>query len=240
MRARATTAAPSRSARRAPPIDLKNLPWAKIALGAAVLGGLAFLLSRVVTVEAVEEYASRLNGVVAFGLLLILPLVGFPASLLHIAAGVRFGLVWGLVLVAASIGLQLVASWALVRVWRDRFERSRWIKRVRERIPQGAHASVTVFTVLLPGAPFAAVNYTLPLLGVPLRTLLLCAWPLHVLRSTVTVTLGSQASHLTGTRLAVLLAYAVLILGASWWTYRRLQSQFSNPPPAANGRKPRG
>ena len=107
----------------------------------------------------------------------------------------------------------------------------------RERIPDGAHASVCVFTVLLPGVPYAVINYILPVVGVPLRTFILCAWPLHTLRSTVTVIFGDQSAHLTATRLVVLMAYALMILGASWWTYRRLQSQFSSPSRAANGRK---
>jgi len=223
--------------RRLPPLKLADLPWRKIATGALVVGALAALLYSQLEIEAVHTQAARLNASVAFALLVVLPLVGFPASLLHVAAGIRFGAGIGLALVSLSILLQLLASYALVNRWRTHFERSRWLKRVRERIPDGAHASVCIFAVLLPGAPYAAINYTLPLVGVPLRTFLLCAWPLHSLRSTVTVFLGDQSAHLTATRLAVLIGYAALILAASWWTYRRLQSQFASPPPAAGDRK---
>lgn len=223
--------------RRLPPLKLADLPWGKIATVALAVGALAALLYSQLEIEAVHAQAARLNAGVAFALLVVLPLVGFPASLLHVAAGIRFGAGIGLTLVSLSILLQLLASHALVRRWRSHFERFRWLQRVRERIPDGAHASVCIFTVLLPGAPYAAINYTLPLLGVPLRTFLLCAWPLHSLRSTITVFLGDQSAHLTATRLAVLIGYAVLILAASWWTYRRLQSQFANPPPAGGGRK---
>src|SRR5262249_47952015 len=108
---------------------------------------------------------------------------------------------------------------------------------LRERIPEGAHASICVLAVLLPGAPFAAINYVLPLIGVPLRTYLLCCLPLHVLRSTVTVSFGDQSDHLTPTRLAVLVAYALLILGASVLTYRRVKGQLAGPPSAAGDRK---
>jgi uncharacterized membrane protein YdjX (TVP38/TMEM64 family) len=175
----------------------------------------------------------------AFALLVCLPLVGVPASVLHVAAGIRFGGLLGFGLVALSIALQLLASYAIVRVWRRYFETARWVARLRQRIPQGAHASVCTFTVLLPGAPYSAINYTLALLGVPLRTLLLCAFPLHALRATVTVALGDQSRQLTALRLGALLAYALLILGSSWWMYRRLQSRFSNPRPAADDRKRR-
>ena len=218
-------------------LRLADLPWGKVASYALIFGVISALIYSQLGIEGVHEQAARLNSALAFGLLVILPLVGFPASLLHVAAGIRYGAVTGLALVSLSIVLQLVISYAVVRLWRERFERTRWIRKIRDRIPHGAHASVCVFTVLLPGVPFAAVNYVLPLVGVPLRTFVLCAWPLHTLRSTVTVIFGGQSAHLTAARLTVLIAYALLILGASWWTYRRLQSRFANPPPAAGDRK---
>jgi uncharacterized membrane protein YdjX (TVP38/TMEM64 family) len=218
---------------------LSELPWARIASVLIVIAVLAIALYRQIDMEAVHAYAARLNGAVAFALLTVLPLLGFPASVLHVAAGIRFGAALGLALVSLSILIQLLASYALVRVWRPHFERARWLRKLRARIPEGAHASVSVFTVLLPGAPYAAINYVLPLVGVPLRTFVLCAWPLHTLRSTITVALGHHSAHLTVTRLVVLIAYALTILGASWWMYHRLQSQFSGRPPAAGDRKPR-
>jgi uncharacterized membrane protein YdjX (TVP38/TMEM64 family) len=195
------------------------------------------ILYRTIDMEEVEDQAARLPGAIAFILLVLLPLLGFPASVLHVAAGIRFGALPGFGLVVVSIALQLIASYWIVRVWRRRFEKARWLKRVRERIPKGAHAPVCAFTVLLPGAPFAVVNYTLALIGVPLRTLLLCALPLHALRATITVALGGQSTHLTAMRLGVLVAYALLILGACAWMYHRLQSRFASRRPAAGGRK---
>lgn len=227
----------SRRLKRPKPLRLAELPWGKIASVALVIGTISAIIYSQVEMEELHRRAAEVNGAVAFALLLVLPLFGFPVSLLHIAAGIRFGAVLGLVLVSTSIILQLLASYAIVRVWRQRFERARWARKIRERIPEGAHASVCVFTVLLPGVPFAAVNYVLPLVGVPLRTFIACAWPLHTLRSTITVILGDQSAHLTAARLAVLMAYALLIVGASWWTYRRLQSKFAGPPPAAGDRK---
>jgi len=52
---------------------------------------------------------------------------------------------------------------------------------------------------------------------------LLWALPLHALPSTVTIALGDQIAQLQRSpTLAVLLAYALMIAAASWWTYRRL------------------
>ena len=236
-----TASPPPRTRRRRalPPLRLSELPWGRIASVLVVLIAIGALLYSQIDVHELHRQANRLPGPVAFALLLILPLIGFPVSLLHVAAGIRFGAALGLGLVALSIGLQLLASFGIGHVWRARFERARWVERIRRRVPKGAHASICVFTVLLPGAPYTAINYVLPLVGVPLRTFLLCCLPLHTLRSTVTVLLGDQSDQLTPGRLAVLVAYALTILGASWWMFRRMRRQFEGPPAAEGDRTPR-
>jgi uncharacterized membrane protein YdjX (TVP38/TMEM64 family) len=203
-------------------------PWRRTALVFGVIIIAAGLLYRRIDMSAVHAYAAELNGGVVFALLTILPLLGFPASIVHIAAGIRFGLPLGLTLVAVSILLQLLASYALVHLFRHRFEKR--LAPLRKKIPPGAHASICVLAVLLPGAPFSAINYVLPLIGVPLRTYLVCCLPLHMLRSTITVGFGDQSDKLTGTRLVVLAVYGLLILAASAWSYRRLRAKLADRP----------
>lgn len=233
-----TTGTPrARQPRR--PFRLGELPWRRIAIIALIMGSIAALAYSKLDIETVHARAAEVPAWAAITALVILPLVGFPASLLHVAAGIRFGAGVGLALVSGSIFLQLLASYGLVALRREKLEKSRWLSRLRERIPSGAHTSVCIFGVLLPGAPYMAINLVLPLLGVPLRTFLLCAWPLHTLRSTITVVLGDQSDQLTATRLAVLLAYALTIFGASWWTYRKLKSQFDGKASAKEEPNPR-
>jgi uncharacterized membrane protein YdjX (TVP38/TMEM64 family) len=208
--------------------------WVRVAVVVAILIVAALLLHGRIDAAAIHRYAERLNGGAAFGLLVILPLLGFPASVLHVAAGIRFGAVLGLSLVSLSILLQLLASYGLVHRFRHRFEKR--FAHLRRRIPPGAHASICVFAVLLPGAPFAAVNYVLPMTGVRLRTYLLCCWPLHTLRSTITVLLGDQSDKFTPARLAVLGGYALLLTVGSWWLYRNLRRRLADQPAAADGR----
>lgn len=228
----APRAAAGRARRPFPPI-----PWGRLAIPIALLAAIGGLFAYYGDIEAVHAAADRLDPVAAFALLVVLPLLGFPASLLHVAAGIRFGGKLGLALVSLSILLQLLASFAIVKLWRERLDRSRWLRRVRERLPEGTHPSLCVMAVLLPGAPYAAINYVLPLIGVPLRTFVLCCWPVHTLRSTITVFFGDQSDRLTAARLAVLALYALAIFGASWWMYRRVRSQLGDPRPAAGGRK---
>jgi uncharacterized membrane protein YdjX (TVP38/TMEM64 family) len=212
------------------------LRWGSVAAAVLVVGAVTGILTHAIDIDAIQDRAQALNGGVAFALLTVLPLLGFPASVLHVAAGLRWGPVLGLALVSLSILLQLLASYGAVRLWRHRFREVAWLKRVREKIPRAAHPSVCVFALLLPGAPFAAINYVLPLIGVPLRTYLLCCLPLHTLRATITVGFGGESTHFTAGRLALLAVYAVALLGASWWVYSRLRSRLASRPSVADDR----
>lgn len=213
-------------------------PWLRVLLFAIVVGGAWLWLRDRVDVHTVHQQAQRLDASLAAALLFVLPLLGFPASLLHIAAGMRFGVGLGLLLVALSIGFQLVVSYAVVVRWRRPFERR--FGSLRRRIPTGAHRSIAILAVLMPGAPYAGINYVLPLAGVPLRTLLRYCWPLHVLRSTITVAFGDQSDELTPGRLAVFAVYAVVLIAGSWLLYRRLRRQLGDQPAAGDGPTPRG
>lgn len=211
-----------------------RIPWKRGAGLAVVAAVVIAIATHRINLAAVQSEAARLNGGVAFALLVILPLVGFPASVAHVAAGLRFGPVRGLALVGVSIGIQLLVCFAVARHWHDRIggRLARW----RGQLPEDAKAGAAVMAVLIPGMPFAVVNYGLPLLGISLRTYLLCCWPLHLLRATITVWLGGESADFTPRRLAVLAGYGLFLLAASSWTYRRLRRRLGDRPPAADGR----
>ena len=206
------------------------------AIAAVVIAGLALLYHQI-DIESVRAEAAKLPGWLCFLLLTVLPLFGFPASVLHVGAGLRFGIPLGLALVWISILLQLLASYALVHWHREFF--ARHLQSIRKRIPKGAHAPVTVFTMLIPGAPYFAQNYTLPLIGVPLRLYLVICLPMHAVRSSVAVIFGGQSHVLTVGRVLLILAYGALVLGASWWALQRLRSKLGDRPTAESGRKQR-
>jgi uncharacterized membrane protein YdjX (TVP38/TMEM64 family) len=199
-----------------------NIPWRAIIVGVLVCAGVALLYHKI-DIDTVRDYASRLNGLVAFLLLTVLPLAGFPVSVLHVVMGIRFGVQLGLCLVAISIVLQLLASYVLVHFFRAKFARR--LESVRRRIPRTAHASMCLFTMLLPGIPYFAKNYVLPVLGVPLRTYLLVCLPIHILRSSVAVIFGKMSDDLTPSRIAWLTLYFATTAFVSWWMFRRLRSQ---------------
>ncbi|MFT3869191.1 MAG: hypothetical protein QM715_12100 [Nibricoccus sp.] len=195
-----------------------------------VIVALQFAYSRI-DLSALRAATLEMNGAFVFLALVILPLLGFPVSVLHVFAGVRWGGVVGTSLVTASILLQLLASYGLVHLFRPLFAAR--LEPLRRRIPEGAHGPVSLFTMLVPGVPYFAKNYVLPLIGVPLPTYLLWCFPLHALRATVPVIFGDQADHLTPTRIVLFCLYGTVIVLSCGWAFRRLQSQLADPPQAA-------
>jgi uncharacterized membrane protein YdjX (TVP38/TMEM64 family) len=209
--------------------------WLTVGLAVLVLAGIA-VLSSFVDVHRVHLFLQRWPGWAVFGVLVVLPLCGFPVSVLHVVAGIRWGPVLGISLVSLSILLQLLASYGLVHLFRASFARR--FESLRRGLPQGAYGPVTLFTLLLPGVPYFAKNYVLPLAGVPLRTYLLWALPLHILRSAVAVFFGHESDRLTPARIAGFVAYGIAITLSCAWAFRRLRVAVANRPPEANGPRP--
>lgn len=204
-----------------------------IVLGCVVVT----LLYRQIDVPALHERAKGINGTLIFALMVLLPLVGFPVSVGHAVAGVRFGMGWGLVLAAASIVLQMLASYAIVKAAPSFFAKR--LEPIRKRLPEGAHTPLTQFTMLIPGVPYFAQNYVLPMMGVPLGTYLLWGVPIHIAKSVVGVIFGDMSDHLTPGRIAGFAAYTVFTTVACAWAFRQLQVQMKDQKSAAGGRTPR-
>lgn len=188
-------------------------------------------LYRQIDVPALHERTKDINGALIFVLMTVLPLFGFPVSVCHAIAGVRYGLVWGVVLVGASIVLQMLASFLLVKLLPSFFERR--MEPFRKKLPHAAHAPLTVFTMVLPGVPYFAQNYVLPLVGVPLGTYLLWGLPIHIAKSVIGIVFGDVSDDLTPARIAGFAAYAVFITVACGWAFRRLQAQIRGQRSAA-------
>ncbi|MCR6655181.1 MAG: hypothetical protein NVV63_05040 [Opitutus sp.] len=208
-----------------------------VLIGLVVLIGALAWLYHQIDVAALHARAGELNGPAVFGALTILPLLAFPVSVMHAIAGVRFGLVLGIPLVALSILLQLLLAFWLVKTMPNFFQKR--LKRIRQRIPKGAHGPVTLFTMLLPGAPYFTQIYVLPLIGVPLRTFVLYSLPINIVRSLAGVIFGEMSDNLTLPRLAGFAVYNVCVISACAWSFRHLQARLQGPQPAAGGPMPR-
>jgi uncharacterized membrane protein YdjX (TVP38/TMEM64 family) len=194
-----------------------------------------FIFRETFSLASLHDRAGEFNGVLVFLGLTVLPLIGFPVSVLHAVAGAKFGLPLGMFLVAVSLAIQLFASYAIVRVAPDFFARRfDWLRR---KLPPATHRSLTLFTLLLPGAPFFAQNYVLAVVGVPFRTFFSFSMPINFCRSFIGVVFGEWSGDMTPLRITLIALYAVAITVICGLAFRRLRVQLKNLPPAAGGRK---
>lgn len=203
--------------------------WMTLALAFTVLAGVT-LLYRTIDVQTLHDQAQRMNGPTVFAAMVVLPLLGFPTSVLHAVGGVRFGVGIGLALAVSSIVLQLLISYALVRAAPSFFER--WTAPLRRRLPETTHTPLTQFVLLLPGTPYFMQLYVLPLCGVPFGTFMLWSLPLHGVRSIIGVVFGHESADLTPAKIAGFVVYSICVGLTCAWAFRRLQRRMKDRPAA--------
>ena len=163
----------------------------------------------------------------AFALMVVLPLIGCPATIVKLCAGVRFGIAGGLPLVALAIFLHQLIAFQLVR-WKPALF-GHLVDPIRRRLPKGAHGSVAVFSALLPGVPYWMQVYSMPMIGVPLKTVLLCCVPLHTIRSMIALVGGGMSDHLTAGWLVGLGIYALTLMAVCAYAGRQIRRQLAKP-----------
>jgi uncharacterized membrane protein YdjX (TVP38/TMEM64 family) len=211
----------------------------RLVVAAVVVALIAafFFFRETFNLASLHDRAGEFNGGLVFLGLTVLPLFGFPVSVLHAMAGAKFGLPLGMTLVGVSLAIQLAASYGIVRLAPDFFARRfDWLRR---KLPPATHRSLTLFTVLLPGAPFFAQNYTLAVVGVPFRIFFSYCFPINFCRSLIGVIFGEWSGNMTPLRITIIGIYAVAITVTCGLAFRRLRAQLKNQPRAVGGRKPR-
>ncbi len=150
--------------------------WLVVAYDGAYdpIDGLKSVVSHFVQVARSED-TSPLAFVV---LMAALPILGFPISLFLVAAGLKFGLLGGLVVSAATMPFHLLAAYLLAgRLLRAPIRRL--AQKVGYNPPQVPASSAGTFTFVffaLPGIPYALKNLLLPLGGVSFRLYFFTGW----------------------------------------------------------------
>jgi uncharacterized membrane protein YdjX (TVP38/TMEM64 family) len=112
------------------------------------------------------------------GLMLLLPMMGFPISVFLVLAGLKFGIVIGMIITALMIPLHLVVAYLVAGSWL-RTHLVAYLDKKNRRLPQVPASRVMLFTfvfMVVPSLPYAVKNYILPLSGVPLRHHLTVGW----------------------------------------------------------------
>jgi uncharacterized membrane protein YdjX (TVP38/TMEM64 family) len=196
----------------------------RLLILAGLLAAVALIAGwRHLDLEGFHAWAKSLPALAVATLVGVLPLAGFPVSALHLAAGVRFEFWPALLVVGLTTLFQHVAAWALTRALPARlFAR---LQPWREKMAGAGHGEAAVLCCLLPGMPYTAQLYLLPVMGVSLRIICLVGASLHTARATATILLGNISDELTPPRVAALAAYYLVIFTICGFAVRRMRSR---------------
>jgi uncharacterized membrane protein YdjX (TVP38/TMEM64 family) len=146
-------------------------------------------------------------------LMALLPCIGFPIVIFLVLAGVKFGLVGGVLVATITLPLHLLVSFFLGHsVLRPRLERL--LKKQKYPLPEIPQTRVVPFLILfvgIPSLPYAVKNYLLGLADIPFRYYFGISLPLNLLLSVPVIGLGEAAAEINPWLL--LLSAAILLSG---------------------------
>ena len=164
------------------------------------------------TRESVLDYGIGLPAGWFTAAFFVLPLIGFPVSILLVLAGVRFGFWGGMALATGGILFHHVAACHVTRRWL-REQVARRLEAWGRRIPRVNGRSWIWFTALfaaIHGPPYALKLYLLALTEVPFRVYLWVGAPVYIFFCVVPVGAGSAVTTFDPTWI-----YVIIIGGTS-------------------------
>jgi uncharacterized membrane protein YdjX (TVP38/TMEM64 family) len=176
--------------------------------------------------DALRESVEGVNGILFFVLLSILPIFGFPISVLQILAGVKFGFWTGVGLTAVSMGCHLLGVYWLASSFL-RKPIARLLSRTRYRlpeIPEGQSRTIAFLTPFLPGS-YTLKNYLMVLGGVSLRTMLWVCLPVYAVRASSGIFLGGATGNFTPTTVTILVVGKIVAIASTAWVLKRYGAQ---------------
>lgn len=185
----------------------------------ACLGGVLFFG---MDVTGLRDWLEGVNDALFCGLVAILPILGFPVSVLQIMAGLKFGFWGGTALISISILFHLLGSYALgTGVLRRPIERL--LSRTKYRLPEFTARQQNTIALLVPFLPgsYTVKNYLMVLGGVSLWSLLWIALPVYALRASSGIFLGDAVTNPSPWVFALLIAARVIAMAVSAWIIKR-------------------
>ncbi|KAF0094939.1 MAG: hypothetical protein E1N59_1367 [Puniceicoccaceae bacterium 5H] len=192
--------------------------WALLA--AALIGlGVYLWQHHNLTEQDVQEWARSAHPLWVIGMILVLPMFGFPISITLFITGVRFGFGWGMAIVTLVVLLQLLAALPLGRGPLNRVAHKCFGDRVHalRNASTRSQAVITFFTTLIPGPPYIGKIYGLAAAHVPPSIYLGIGWPIFVITAVPLVGLGGAAFNVNADRILLFVALAALLaLGLHW------------------------
>lgn len=208
-------------------------PW-KFGTALVLLAAAAWFLHAhrsELTRESVMAHGMALPAsgfIVAF---LILPLLGFPVSILLVLAGIRFGLGGGMALAAGGMLFHHFAAFRLAHgVFRQRV--SERLRRAGYSIPAiqaGHRVWFTALFAAIHGPPYAAKLYLLALTDIPFRIYLWAGAPVYILFCLIPVGTGSAVMSFDPTWIYLILAISLVLIFAGHLLRKRFAKNPASP-----------
>lgn len=220
-------------------MKLPTLSPKRIAIGIAALCGIGiawYLIDRYdVSLKDAREAIDQAPAWIFLLTLLVLPPVGFPLSIFLVAAGARFGLVYGsLAAITAIVGHHLIAI-GLATFFSSKKASSKrgaslWAK--LERKAGSDSWKMLLFWGLIPGPPYSVKLY-LPLAMGASRTVFVkwCAAG-HLIGTIIFVGLGEAILQGQRSTLIVVVSLAIILsVGLSLFRKKLFHSEETEPEP---------
>ncbi len=154
----------------------------------------------------------------------LLPLTGFPLTLLLLAIGARFGIINGLWLTAAATAVHLFLSYPIAK-WVRRPVTS-LLAKAGWTLPQLDRRTAWPFSVwvaLAPGLSYTLKNYAAPLAGASFTVYFASFFPIHMATSMIGLMLGGATMHLSWSVGAGIALYALVVALVTHWLAIRLK-----------------
>jgi uncharacterized membrane protein YdjX (TVP38/TMEM64 family) len=209
-----------------PKSEEKRLLW-KVLFSVLVFMGISFAIYSTVDLQRLQRVLESCDGGRVFVFIAILPLFGFPVSVLQILAGAKFGIGMGFLVSTLSIFVHMFGMYWIGRSFMRR--PLEWYLARRKhhlpQVPQGENRSFAFLMTLLPGS-YALKNYVMVIGGTPLRTLLWVCLPVYALRAIFGIYFGHFSTQPTMFRTFVLIGNTILITIVSAYLVKRLRRRW--------------
>jgi len=177
--------------------------------------GIAVLFAVLTHFGGGDRWKETMNSVPPFILLAsfaVLPLTGFPVTLLLLAVGARFGFWPGLAATAGVTVFHLIASYPLAGFVRRPV--TAMLSKAGWSLPQLNRRAAWPFSTwlaLAPGLSYTLKNYTPALAGVPFAIYFITYYPIHMATSVLGLLLGGASTNFSWPMAAGIAVYAIIM-----------------------------
>lgn len=174
------------------------------------------------TQENVKQFGAALPTWLFLPAYFVLPLFGFPISVVLLASGLKYGFSLSILIASLGMAFHTFAAWHIAHgSLRRRLEA--WLSQTRfelPTIPQRHQIWFTALFVTVPGLPYVVKLYSLALTNLPFRRYMFIVWFSHLCSSVIFIGLGAAAGEVNSRLLVGMAVLAVLMVAILNWLKR--------------------